>query len=136
MGQKISNQTELLDIVGDEIVPVVGDKGNGLDNFIIRLSLIKSIITASDVGLGAVDNTSDADKPVSIAVSLALNLKANTIHNHSINDITNLASILSGKAQLVHTHSVNDIPDFATAVATIVQNTTTAGDVEVGALEW
>lgn len=136
MGQKISNQTELLSIDGEEIVPVVGDKGSGLDNFVVKLSLLKSIVTRTDVGLGNVDNTSDVDKPVSTAVLALLTGKANIVHNHSITDITNLATVLTGKAQLVHTHSSSDINDFTTAVTTIVQNTTTAGDVEVGLLEW
>ena len=35
-------------------------------------------VTKADVGLGSVDNTSDADKPVSTATQTALNLKANT----------------------------------------------------------
>lgn len=34
-------------------------------------------ITKADVGLGSVDNTSDADKPISTATQAALNLKAN-----------------------------------------------------------
>jgi hypothetical protein len=36
-------------------------------------------ITATDVGLGNVDNTSDANKPVSTAQQTALNLKQNTL---------------------------------------------------------
>ena len=35
-------------------------------------------VTKADVGLGNVENTSDADKPVSTATQTALNLKANT----------------------------------------------------------
>lgn len=35
------------------------------------------VLTKGDVGLGSVDNTSDADKPVSTAQQTALNLKAN-----------------------------------------------------------
>ena len=37
--------------------------------------------TASDVGLGSVDNTSDADKPISTATQTALNTKANLSSN-------------------------------------------------------
>ena len=37
-----------------------------------------AVVTKSDVGLGNVDNTSDANKPVSSAMQTALNLKANT----------------------------------------------------------
>ncbi|WP_051397828.1 right-handed parallel beta-helix repeat-containing protein [Runella limosa] len=40
------------------------------------------------VGLGNVDNTSDANKPISTAVSSALSGKANATHNHPPSDIT------------------------------------------------
>lgn len=48
-----------------------------------------------DVGLAEVDNTSDLDKPISTAVSLAL----------------------SNKAELSHTHLAADITDFSTAAS-------------------
>jgi hypothetical protein len=38
---------------------------------------INTIATKTDVGLGSVDNTSDANKPISTATQTALNLKAN-----------------------------------------------------------
>ena len=45
-------------------------------------------LNKSDVGLGGVDNTSDANKPVSTATQTALNGKANTAHTHAAGDIT------------------------------------------------
>ncbi len=48
------------------------------------------IITKQLLGLGNVDNTSDANKPLSIAVQIALNGKANTSHTHTESDITDL----------------------------------------------
>jgi len=39
-------------------------------------------LVKADVGLGNVDNTSDAGKPVSTAQQTALNLKSNSTHNH------------------------------------------------------
>lgn len=45
-------------------------------------------VTKAQVGLGNVDNTSDADKPISTATQTALNGKANTSHNHSAANIT------------------------------------------------
>ena len=45
-------------------------------------------ITKADVGLGSVDNTTDAAKPISTATQTALNGKANTAHVHSGADIT------------------------------------------------
>lgn len=47
------------------------------------------VLTKSDVGLGNVDNTSDANKPVSTAQATALAGKANTVHTHVSTDITN-----------------------------------------------
>ena len=67
-------------------------------------------VTKTQVGLGNVDNTSDADKPVSTAVQNALNLKANTADlktvatSGSYNDLTNKPQInsveLSGNKSL------------------------------------
>lgn len=45
-------------------------------------------VTATQVGLGNVDNTSDADKPISTATQAALDGKANSSHNHSASNIT------------------------------------------------
>ena len=42
----------------------------------------------SDVGLGNVDNTTDAGKPVSTATATALSGKANTSHTHGVTDLT------------------------------------------------
>ena len=40
-------------------------------------------VTKAQVGLGNVDNTSDANKPISTATQTALNGKSNTNHNHA-----------------------------------------------------
>lgn len=45
-------------------------------------------VTKSQIGLGNVDNTADADKPISTATQAALNQKANTSHTHTATDIT------------------------------------------------
>lgn len=49
------------------------------------------------VGLGNVDNTSDANKPVSTATQTALDGKAASSHTHAQGDITGLTSALAGK---------------------------------------
>jgi len=54
-------------------------------------------VSKSDVGLGNVDNTSDSNKPVSNATQTALNGKANTSHNHTISNITDLQNKLNEK---------------------------------------
>lgn len=43
-----------------------------------------------DVGLGNVDNTSDAAKPISTATQTALNGKSATGHTHAVSDVTGL----------------------------------------------
>ena len=40
-------------------------------------------VTAADVGLGNVNNTADADKPISTATQTALNAKSDTTHDHA-----------------------------------------------------
>jgi len=57
-------------------------------------------ITKTHVGLGNVDNTSDANKPVSTAQQTALNGKANTTHTHAESDITGLTTDLAAKQPL------------------------------------
>lgn len=54
-------------------------------------------LSKSDVGLANVDNTSDTNKPISIATQSALNLKASLTHSHIISDIVGLQSALDGK---------------------------------------
>lgn len=48
------------------------------------------VITATDVGLGNVDNTSDLDKPISTATQTALDNKSDVGHTHTEVDITDL----------------------------------------------
>ena len=63
----------------------------------------KPSYTKTDVGLGSVDNTSDADKPISTAMQTALNGKqvagsyAAATHTHTVADVTGLQAALDGK---------------------------------------
>lgn len=82
MGQVIvkagdSNSVEVTDMG----VTIRSDVGITLDGSV-------SGISKSSVGLGNVDNTSDANKPISTATQTALNGKANTSHTHAAGDIT------------------------------------------------
>jgi len=67
------------------------------------------VLTKSDVGLGNVDNISDADKPISTATQSALNNKSNVGHFHVANDITNFNTAASAAApvQSVNTRGGN-----------------------------
>ena len=73
-------------------------------------------VTKAMVGLGNVDNTSDANKPISSATQTALNNIQSEIDNLSIYDITLLEATLDSKAALVHTHSVSDVTGLQTAL--------------------
>lgn len=75
-------------------------------------------LTATDVSLGNVNNTSDANKPVSTATQTALDGKASTSHNHdatyaaishghATSEITGLDTALAGKASTTHDHDAD-----------------------------
>jgi hypothetical protein len=66
-------------------------------------------LAKADVGLGNVDNTSDASKPISSATQTALNGKANTSHGHAIADVSGLQGALDAKlssAQALGQHAI------------------------------
>jgi hypothetical protein len=89
-------------------------------------------ITKSMVGLGNVDNTSDASKPISSATQTALDGKAATSHTHAIADVTGLQTALDRKqaagsyAAASHTHGISDVTGLQTALDT-KQKTITSG---------
>lgn len=56
------------------------------------------VVTKAQVGLSNVDNTSDANKPISTATQTALDGKAAASHTHVISDTTGLQAALDGKA--------------------------------------
>ncbi len=69
-------------------------------------------VTKIDVGLAAVDNTADLDKPVSTAMQFALDAKAELTHEHAIGDVVNLPSTLTTLSQTIAQKvAVNDIID-------------------------
>lgn len=57
--------------------PLVLDKTGGIYALTFDVDALEDSLTSASVGLGNVDNTSDADKPVSTATQAALDLKAN-----------------------------------------------------------
>ena len=93
MSSKISQLEEVVELTGEEVSVIV--VGNG--NYKFKLSAIKQLITKSDVQLDNVDNTSDANKPVSEATQVALNLKA---------DAAGLEALVDGK---IEDASVNNV---------------------------
>ena len=69
-------------------------------NYCIRVVDILSLITKNTVGLGSVDNTPDAEKPVSTKMLVALSEKAGLEHDHSVSDVIGLSDILSSLRSL------------------------------------
>lgn len=49
-------------------------------------------LTKSDVGLSNVDNTADADKPISSAAQTALDGKASTSHTHTLDNLSDVSA--------------------------------------------
>lgn len=100
-------------------------------NFKITLQNIISFITKDTIGLGKVDNTSDAEKELSVKAIEALLKKADVNHKHDVEDINNfyqalagfinneaniplerisdLIQILQGKADSNHKHDISDV---------------------------
>ena len=96
----------------------------------------KPTYTANEIGLGNVDNTADADKPISTATQAALDAKSDTGHTHTVSDITDMPAYLTqetdptvpawakaknkptytadevGAAKKKHTHNLSDITDM------------------------
>lgn len=88
-------------------------------------------LAKTDVGLSNVDNTSDANKPVSTAVNTALQGKANSSHTHTIDEVTGLQAGLDGKSGTDHKHAAADITSGTFAIARIPTGTT-ASTVALG----
>ena len=70
----------------------------------------------TNLGLGNVDNTSDANKPVSTATQAALDGKAASSHGHAIGDTTGLQTALDGKAPTSHSHTISNVTDLQTSL--------------------
>ena len=62
------------------------------DGAVTASKITPGTITKSDVGLGSVDNTADADKPVSTATQTALNAKVNTTAVGAANGVAPLGA--------------------------------------------
>ena len=120
------------------------------------VSTALATVTKANVGLGNASNTSDADKPVSIAQAAAdfvvqsnaaadATTKANSAQafaiqraNHTgtqaISTVVGLQTALDGKALESHTHLASAITDFTSAVVAVAPPTTNANLLTSGTL--
>ena len=91
------------------------------------------VVTLADINLDNVDNTSDADKPVSTAQQTALDAKAST---------TDLTNGLAGKADASAISNIDNTSDADKPVSTAQQTAlnlkadATALDAKANILEW
>ena len=98
------------------------------------------VLTKSDVGLGNVDNTSDANKPVSTATQTALNLKQNSLGftpENVANKATSLASPDNTKypTSLAVSNAIAAIPVAAggeTLGSVVARGATTTDIIKIG----
>ncbi len=88
----------------------------------------KPAYTAEEIGLGNVDNTADADKPISSAMQTALDGKADMSHTHTKSDITDMPASLPANGGNADTLDGKHASDFAVA-----GHTHTAADVGAAA---
>ena len=73
-------------------------------------------LTSSDVGLGSVDDTSDASKNSAAATltNKTISGSSNTLSDIPESAVTNLVSDLAGKAASSHTHALDDLSALGT----------------------
>lgn len=101
-------------LVGEEIIAIVQD---GVTKH-VKIKLFNMVVDKEVLGLDRVDNTSDADKPISTKQQQALNDKADKDHQHSIPDVNGLEDALFNKANRTHGHDIPDIAGLEDALAT------------------
>ena len=88
-GQKMNaNATELFDAVG----ALAGGGAAPVQSVAGKTGVVT--LAKADVGLGAVDNTADADKPIGAATQVALNLRVAAYTESAETTFTNNATIL------------------------------------------
>lgn len=90
MTKRISELTELLVLDGTEEIPVA----KGGENFKVKSGLL-GFATKQTLGLDLVDNTPDADKPVSTAVQTALAEKTDVGHVHEVTALPGLQAFIN-----------------------------------------
>jgi hypothetical protein len=112
----------------DDLIYVPEPSGGGaVDSVAGKTGVV--VLEKADVGLGNVDNTADADKPVSTATATALSGKSDTGHTHAQSDVTGLIAALDAKADDAavttaladksdtgHTHAQSDVTGLTAAL--------------------
>ena len=112
IASKPANITEIAAItkVNDDVIQVKGGVYVARTPAQLKTDLA---LTKGDVGLGNVDNTSDANKPVSIAIQTALNLKANLASPTFTGTVSGITKAMVGLGNVVNadTTTTSNITD-------------------------
>lgn len=136
----------------------------------IKLRNIKEMVageaagtfTKEYIGLDKVDNTPDAEKPISTATQAALDDKADKTHSHTVEQVSGLKTTLdalqsdldglvkdmAGKAATGHGHAISDITglaaelsgkateDYVTETVSSVVSEAVKNVVTINKIEW
>lgn len=126
--KKISQLTEVITPLNSDVLPIV----SGGDTKKVQVSNLP--ISKSQIGLGNVDNTSDANKPISTATQTALNSKADSsVVSAHISDINNphattKSQVGLGNVANVDTTNASNISSGTLDDARLSANVTTQGN--------
>lgn len=91
----------------------------------VTINAINSLVTKTSLGLSAVDNTRDMDKPISTSTANALTGKANSVHAHAMSDVAGLVNYISDQIAALsatlsatgHTHQIVEVVGLVTQLA-------------------
>ena len=108
----ISGLPESNDLTGNELIPVVQD---GVTRRVFANKL-KQLVTKETINLGNVNNTPDAEKPISGPQQQALDGKSDKLHTHEITDVNGLEDSLANKAARRHGHEITDVSGVTEAL--------------------
>jgi hypothetical protein len=140
----ITNQTDLVDFVDGKVATEAGLRADADDALQGQITANKDTmddhiantnnphsVTASQVGLGNVDNTSDADKPISTATQTALDTKADETNLINGAPLSNTSSKFFGVSSTAAATaqkevSIPSITSLEAGIVIIVQPTVTS----------
>ena len=133
------------DILNDYLLQVHDADGTLKDNVVTAATIAPGAVTKADVGLGNVDDTSDAAKPVSSATQTALNAKLDTadVDSEVADKISTDGTAIDGAlttsvddkfANLLATYTPGAVQDFAERLVNFTTTNTTIGSTSATAL--
>lgn len=122
-------RTKLSNIqAGAQVNTITGVKGNSETSY--RTGNVN--ITKANIGLGNVDNTSDANKPISTAQQTAFDSVNDAIDTHTENDDIHVTTTNKTNWNAAHTHSTSA---HARTDATKVEDSSTNGNIKINGTE-